>query len=72
MTTEKDIIKISDERNNERAGDLGTELVDELENWTEDFTMHGFKIIMKAEYIATRIVWIILTMGMVVYCICCK
>jgi hypothetical protein len=51
---------------------IGTKLLDELKNWDEGFTMHGFKNIMKAEYMITRIIWILLTKGMVVYSIYCK
>ncbi len=51
---------------------IGSKLLDELKNWNEDFTMHGFKNIMKAEYMITRIIWILLTKGMVAYSIYCK
>jgi hypothetical protein len=51
---------------------LGGKLFDELSDWTQDFTMHGFPNTMRAEYLSTRIVWGLITLGMLIYSIYCK
>ena len=69
-TTDKKFQK--GKENEEEKKYLGRRLINEWKDWLEDFTMHGFKNIMKAEYPATRFVWILFTMGMIVYSIYCK
>ena len=71
METDETNIQKSKENEEEEKG-LSKKLLNEWKEWLGDFTMHGFKNIMKAEYPATRFVWILFTMGMIVYSIYCK
>ena len=72
MSEQKTKISRDKEIEKKEGETIGSKLLDELKNWNEDFTMHGFKNIMIAEYMITRIIWILLTKGMVAYSIYCK
>ncbi len=72
MTEQNIKISRNEEIEKKEMTSVSSKLLDELKNWNEDFTMHGFKNIMKAEYMITRIIWILLTKGMVAYSIYCK
>ena len=69
MTEQNIKISRNEEIEKKEMTSVSSKLLDELKNWNEDFTMHGFKNIMKAEYMITRIIWILLTKGMVAYSI---
>lgn len=65
--------KISEgEENEETAESLVAEISSFIKEWISAFTMHGFGNIMNAQFRAAKLVWTILTIGLISYCIYCK
>lgn len=60
------------EENEETAESLISEISSFIIEWIGAFTMHGFGNIINAEFRVAKVVWTILTIGLIGYCIFCK